>query len=161
RLLEALPDLPPDERRAAGELALGWQAPDWPTAQRQHVLDTVLAVLDDPAFAAAFVPGAQAEVSIAGRAGPGAPPLVGQIDRLAVTDDEVLIVDYKSDRVVPESAEAVPHGYLAQLAAYRDLARRIWPDRTVRAALLWTSGPTLMALPDGLMDAHAGPDRDA
>ena len=45
--------------------------------------------------------------------------------------------------------------YLAQLAAYRAVLRRIYPDRPVRCALLWTDGPRLMPLDDGLLDRHA------
>ena len=31
--------------------------------------------------------------------------------------------------------------------------RRLYPDRAVEAALVWTDGPKLMAVPQGLMDA--------
>ena len=156
RLLEALPEIAPQDRRTAGERALAVLAPDWPEETRAGYLAEVLAILDDPAFASVFAPGAQAEVNIAGRQAPGGAPLIGQIDRLAVTDHDILIVDYKTDRTVPETPDDVPAAYLAQLAAYGALAARIWPDRPVRAALLWTAAPRLMPLPRDLLERHGG-----
>ena len=43
----------------------------------------------------------------------------GQIDRLAVTDDAVLIADFKTNRPPPKTAEETPALYLAQMALYR------------------------------------------
>ena len=76
----------------------------------------------------------------------------GQIDRLAVTDGGVLIVDYKSNRPPPATAERTSPTYLRQMAAYRALLRRIYPGVPVRCALLWTETPRLMPLPDALLD---------
>ena len=58
-----------------------------------------------------FAPGSRAEVPIVGRiARAGAPPVAvsGQVDRLAVTRDSVLIADYKTDRAVPDGLDEVP-----------------------------------------------------
>jgi ATP-dependent helicase/nuclease subunit A len=85
----------------------------------------------------------------------GGRPIVGQIDRMAVTAESVLIVDYKSGRAPPATAAATPVAYLRQLAAYRALLRAIYPDRAVHPALLWTEGPRLDRLPDELLDRHA------
>ncbi|MDZ7711755.1 MAG: PD-(D/E)XK nuclease family protein [Rhodovibrio sp.] len=72
----------------------------------------------------------------------------GQIDRLAVTEEAVVIVDYKTNRPPPETPEQVPQVYRAQLATYRRLVQRIWPDRRVETWLLWTDGPRLMQITD-------------
>lgn len=154
RLLEALPGIAPGNRRAAGERALALLAADWPEDQRTAALGEVLAILDNPDFAPVFAPGSLAEAGVAGRLSPAAPSLSGQIDRIRVTDTEVLIVDYKTDRAVPAGPEAVPPAYLAQLSAYAALAQAIWPGRRVRAALLWTAAPRLMELPAGVLATH-------
>ncbi len=78
--------------------------------------------------------------------------LAGQIDRLVVSDEAVLVVDYKTNRPAPSDPEAVPVAYLRQMAAYRALLRTLWPTRKVRCALLWTDGPHLMPLADSLLD---------
>ena len=80
--------------------------------------------------------------------------IAGQVDRLAVTESEVVIVDYKTNRPVPLRPRDAPLAYLKQMSAYRALLRRIYPNRDIRCVLLWTAGPKLMALPGPLLDAH-------
>jgi ATP-dependent helicase/nuclease subunit A len=58
----------------------------------------------------------------------------------------VLIVDYKSNAVVPDGPETVPEGILRQLGAYAHLVGQIYPDRRVETAVLWTRTPALMPL---------------
>jgi len=77
------------------------------------------------------------------------------VDRLAVTAATVTVVDYKTNRPVPKRARDAPPAYLKQMAAYRALLERIYPDRAVRCVLLWTAGPEIMPLPDSLLDAYA------
>lgn len=146
RLLEGLPDIPEPERAAAAGRALRVLAPDWTQATRDEVARDVLAILADPVFAPVFAPGGRAEVAIAGPGGPDGARMIGQVDRLLVGPDEVLIVDYKTDRAVPNGPEDVPEAYRAQLGAYRALSASLWPGRRVRTALLWTSAPRLMEI---------------
>jgi ATP-dependent helicase/nuclease subunit A len=110
-------------------------------------------VLEDAAFAPLFAPGSRAEVPLVGRLGEQV--IAGQIDRLAVTEREVLIVDYKTNRPPPRDPAGVPRVYLRQLAAYCGLLRAIYPGRTVRAALLWTDGPRLMPIAATLLEGQA------
>jgi len=105
-------------------------------------------------FAPLFAPGSQAEVPLVGRL--GTTVVSGQIDRLAVSADRVLILDYKTNRPPPARVEDVAPAYLRQLATYRALVRRIYPTHIVEAALLWTDGPALMTVPVALLDEHSG-----
>ena len=73
------------------------------------------------------------------------------MDRLAVTGDTVLIADYKTDRIVPDRLDEVAP-YVTQLALYRAVLARVFPGKTVRAALLFTDGPKLMEVPAAVMD---------
>ena len=59
----------------------------------------------------------------------------GQIDRLVVLPDRVLIVDYKTLRPPPADPESVPPAYLRQLAAYRAAVQAIYPGHAVDAAI--------------------------
>jgi ATP-dependent helicase/nuclease subunit A len=77
--------------------------------------------------------------------------IFGQVDRLAVTAREVLLIDYKTNRTPPATSAEVPAAYLRQMAAYRALLQAIYPTRAVRCALLWTEGPRLMALDDAAL----------
>jgi ATP-dependent helicase/nuclease subunit A len=150
RLLQSLPDIAPAGRKDAAQLYLDRAAADFPAAERAEILRQVLTILNDLIFAEAFVPGSRAEVPIVGRiAHAGAPAIAvsGQVDRLTVTHDAVLIVDYKSDRTVPPGLAAVPAKYKAQAALYAAVLTRIYPEKTIRAALLFTEGPRVIEVP--------------
>jgi ATP-dependent helicase/nuclease subunit A len=76
----------------------------------------------------------------------------GQVDRLAVTADAVLIADFKTNRPAPRRLEDVPPAYICQLALYRSALLQLYPDKTVRAALIWTEIPDLMEIPAATME---------
>jgi ATP-dependent helicase/nuclease subunit A len=80
--------------------------------------------------------------------------LSGQIDRIAVTASEVMIVDYKTNRPPPVDVIKVAPAYLFQLAAYVLALREIYPGKLVRCALLWTDGPRLMEIPAAMVDDY-------
>jgi ATP-dependent helicase/nuclease subunit A len=154
RLMQALPDIPAERRQDAAERYLANAATDFVPAERAAVARQVLAILDDKNFAQIFAPGSRAEVPIVGRiasAGRDPIPVAGQVDRLAVSGDTVLIADYKTDRIVPDRLDEVPP-YVTQLALYRAVLAQVFPGKTVRAALLFTDGPKLMEVPAAIMD---------
>ena len=152
-LLETLPDLPPDSRPAAAARHLSAPAHGLSPAQQSEILDEVMAVLRASELAAVFGPEGRAEVPIVARI--GSQILSGQIDRLHVGARVVTVVDYKTNRPPPTRPADVAPGYLAQMAAYRQAVRGLYPGREVRCALLWTDGPHWMVLPDAMLDAHA------
>ena len=81
----------------------------------------------------------------------------GVIDRLAVSESRVLIVDYKTNRPPPHYIGRVPDTYVAQLALYRQLLEPLYPGKIVEAALLFTEGPYLIDIPANAMrDALVG-----
>ncbi len=154
KLLEILPDVAADRRADVARKYLAAQD-GIDEALVEHIYNEVFAVLDDARFADLFAPGSRAEVSLAGSASglPRGVYLNAQIDRLAVSEKTVWIVDYKSNRPPPKDPKDVAQIYIAQMAAYRALARDIYPKKTVRCALLWTDSPHLMELPQGLLDS--------
>ena len=156
-LMQTLPELPADVRRDAAKSYIARPAHGFDTAAQTALCDEVMAVLEDPDFAAVFGPGSRAEVPVTGsidtRDGPRV--ISGQIDRLVLTADELLIVDFKTNRPPPSRPEDVAPLYLKQMATYRAALRQIFPDLPVRAFLLWTDGPKCMELPDELMAAEA------
>src|SRR5262249_2478068 len=116
----------------------------------------VLSVLSHPAFAGMFEAGTRAEVPIVGRLprdGRASLTVSGQVDRLAVTPAEGLIAGYKTGRAAPRAPTGVPQADVTQLALYRAVLRRIYPDRVVRAALVWTAVPELMEVPKASLEA--------
>ncbi|NQV83686.1 MAG: double-strand break repair helicase AddA [Rhodospirillales bacterium] len=152
RLLQSLPDLPPQDREAAGRTFLRRPSLDLPEETQSEILTETLAVMNHPDHADLFGPGSLAEVPVTGVL--GATVLSGQIDRVLIAENAVTVIDFKTNRPPPEAEDAVAIVYLRQMAAYRELLRGIYPDRPVRALLLWTIGPRIMVLSDEILDAH-------
>jgi ATP-dependent helicase/nuclease subunit A len=155
RLLQSLPDIEPARRQAAAHSFLARAAAAFSVDERNRFVGHALAIFADPRFAELFAPGSRAEVPIVGRLGRpcGSEILVsGQIDRLAITPHAVLIADYKTNRDPPTNVDAAPPAYVGQLALYRAVLSKIYPDRPIRAALVWTELPDLMELPADMLD---------
>jgi ATP-dependent helicase/nuclease subunit A len=156
RLLQSLPDIAAERRR---EAALGFMvrnASDWTETDRARLADKALALIAEPSFAPVFGAGSRAEVAIVGRLerSGGPPALVsGQIDRLVVTPDEVLIVDFKTNQVAPKSATEAPAAYVRQLALYRAVLASLYPQKPIRAVLLWTETLEYMEISAPALDA--------
>ena len=150
KLLQLLPDLPREAREDAVERYLA--TIDLDPAEAGRLRRQAAAVLDHPELADAFAPGSRAEQAICGVVGGLA--IAGQIDRLAVTPERVILVDYKTNRRPPRIAAETPVAYLRQMAAYRELLGQIFPGRPVEAALVWTETGEVARLEPGLLDAH-------
>jgi ATP-dependent exoDNAse (exonuclease V) beta subunit (contains helicase and exonuclease domains) len=99
-------------------------------------------------------PGSRAEAPIVGELESGL-ALSGQIDRLLVTADEVLLVDFKTNRPAPRTPAETPEPYLRQMAAYRQALGKIYPDKSIRSALVWTEGPGSWSSPRPSWGIHA------
>jgi ATP-dependent helicase/nuclease subunit A len=154
RLLQILPDLQP-HARALGAGRLLAKERDLSDDQRAEMADAALGVLNDPRFAEVFGDGSRAEAAVAGSA-PGLPArlaISGRVDRMVVTPDRVLVVDFKSNRPSPDRIEEADEAYLAQMAIYVAVLRAVFPGRRVEAALVWTDGPKLMPVPENLIEA--------
>lgn len=150
RLLERLPDVEPARRvEAAGRLLS--RERDLDDAQRAEMIEAAFRVLDDARFAPVFGPGSRAETALTGRIGDV--QVSGRMDRLVVTPDRVLVVDYKTNRPAPERVEDADPAHVRQLAIYVSILRQLYPDRPVEAALVWTDGPRLMSVPAERMEA--------
>jgi ATP-dependent helicase/nuclease subunit A len=155
RLVQSLPDIPPERRRKAAQAYLSRRGKDLPAEDRARLAEQVMLVLEDPRFTELYGPGSRAEVPVIGRLiiGEKTVRVSGQIDRLAVTPDTVLIADFKTNRPAPRRIDDVPPVYIRQLALYRAVLAKLYPDKTIRAALVWTEVPDLMELSAELMDA--------
>jgi ATP-dependent helicase/nuclease subunit A len=144
QLLERLPGIAPDARAAAADRWLERSAGLPDAALRSEIVEQVCAVLSNPAFAALFGPGSLGEAPLAA-ALPDGRVIAGTVDRLLVEDTRVSVIDFKTGRV-PASEDAIPDAHRAQMQAYADALRVIFPGRKLRSALLYTGGPMLYEL---------------
>jgi ATP-dependent helicase/nuclease subunit A len=151
-LFERLPDLAPEARAGAADLWLAQSAGVADPAMRAALAGDALAVIEDPRFAALFSAAALAEAPIA--AVVGGDVIAGTVDRLLVTDDTVTVIDFKTGRRAPVTLDRVPRHHLDQMGAYAAALAAIFPGRAIESALLYTAGPTLIALPPALLADH-------
>lgn len=155
-LLQMLPDIAPERREAvAAALAISRGAA-LPQPRREAIITEALTLLADPALAAPFGPGSLAEVPITGLLAWGAGerrPVSGQIDRLAIMPEEVIIADFKTTARPPRDLAAIAPTTLAQLAVYRALVGQIYPGRRVRALLVYTATLTRLEPEAAVLDA--------
>ena len=151
-LLARLPEVASEDRARVAHrfLVARGAAPD----EAEALVVQTLGILESPEFAEAFVPNSRAEAGVVAELPElgAAVRINGRIDRLAVTHDTVLVVDFKSDRDPPQHAADVAPVYLTQMALYRAALKKIFPEKLVRCALIWTETPLLMPLPGALLD---------
>jgi ATP-dependent helicase/nuclease subunit A len=152
RLLQSLPDLPPDDRENAINRYLSRPAVSLGDEENAQIAAEVLALLSDPALASLFGPGSRAEVPLTGLV--DGHVVSGQIDRLVVDNHSVSIVDYKPNRPPPLEEAGVAPLYAAQMALYRALLHKIYPGREVNCSLLWTSEARIMQLSGAFLDVN-------
>ena len=153
RLLESAPDLAPRDRPGAISAYLARSCHGLSDDEQADILTETLGVLNDEKFADLFGPGSIAEVPVCGIV--DGRVISGRIDRLLVSDDEIRIVDYKTNRPPPASIDGVAEAYIRQMATYRQLLGEIYPNRRITCILAWTHGPgnapRLMTLPEALL----------
>ena len=152
-LFERLPGVAPDARAGAADRWLLDTGGLADAAVRADIVAAVLAVLDSPDLAEMFGPETLAEAPLTAVVGDGL-VVAGTVDRLLVTADRVRVVDFKTGRRAPATPDEVPRFHLRQMAAYVAALQVLFPGRTVEAALLYTTGPTLFTLPPALLAAH-------
>ena len=162
-LLQTLPDTPRSQWRAR---AADWLSKDTQFTALEHagMIDDALGVLDNPEFEPIFTPEGRAEAPIVGgneHELPKGMRINGRVDRLVVTQDYVLIIDFKTDRPAPARVEDVGQVYTTQMAAYRAVLMAAYPERPVRCAIVWTDGPRMMELISTHMDQALQELRDA
>ena len=152
-LLQYLPALPVAARQGAAARHLAQAGLGLDADAAAATLREVFAVIDHPALAPLFGPDSRAEVPLTGLV--GGRVIAGVVDRLVVLADRVLVADYKTNRLPPEDAAAIPVLYLRQMVAYRAVLRGAFPGRAVECALVWTIGAQVMPLAAATLDGHA------
>jgi len=142
QLLQYLPEIPPEQRAHIAKDFIARQLPDVSNDARQQIEDDVLTLLEDKRLQPLFAPSSRAEVSLSGmvKIGGQSRPVCGQIDRLAVFDNEIVLADFKTGRP-PNDEQSIPKSYWLQMALYRHLLLDIYPQRPISALLIYTHTP--------------------
>jgi ATP-dependent helicase/nuclease subunit A len=148
RILQNLPGLPEDQRTAHIEAAVR-RAGANPSLAAQ-----LIELIAHPVLAEVLSAEGHSEALLIVESQGGGTER-RRLDRLVITPAGIMVADYKTDREVPETAEACSPDYLMQLAVYRDALRLAQPGKPLSFCLIWTEGPKLMQVPDALLDRMA------
>lgn len=144
KLLQFLPDIPPQERHQKISLFLKQKAPELNIEEAEKICKEVLSLLDNPSFGSVFGPSSKAEVPLMGE--DSGKIISGQIDRLVIEPDRVIIVDFKTNRYPAKTINDVPKTYITQLRAYRTLLQKIYPEKEIKTYILWTNNANMMEI---------------
>jgi ATP-dependent helicase/nuclease subunit A len=157
-LLQYLPELPPERRSAAGAAYLA-REPGLTASQRNEMLQAAMGVVCDADFSELFGPGGRAEAVVIGTSARFPPRMVinGRVDRLVVTRQRVLVIDFKTDQPAPGDVSDVAESYITQMAAYAAVLETAFPGREIVALLCWTDGPKMMRIPPALLSESLKP----
>ncbi len=153
-LLQYLPAVATDKHESAAAHFLEKRAEGLPDERRRDLVRQALRVITDPLLEPVFGPQGRAEVTIAGRIprrSGGHVEIAGRIDRLSETGADVLIVDFKSGR--PGRDGKIPPHYMTQMALYRAALAPLFPEKQIRALIVWTSGPDVVELSEASLEA--------
>ena len=144
QLLERLPVVSPEARAAVAGRWLERYADSSDQAIRKEIVNQVCGILSDPRFAPLFGPNSLGEAPLTATV-PDGRVIAGTVDRLLVEEARVSVIDFKTGRV-PSSEAEIAKTHRAQMTAYVQALRVIFPGREVTAALLYTAGPKLFEL---------------
>ncbi len=151
-LLEHLPGVAKGQRLSVAQRLLVGDCNPTSTSELMSVLAETNQVLDNPDLGFIFAHDVLAEVGVTAEL----PELDGSridgvIDRLVISEESVLAVDFKTNSVVPELREATPIGVLRQLGAYAAALGQIYPDKEIMVSVLWTANGKLVTIPHDIV----------
>lgn len=142
-LFERLPGVEPSKRPA---LAIKWlKRAGVEGAPADEIVSAACSIIEAPAYADLFAPDALAEAPIAATL-PDGRVIAGTVDRLCIGEELVRVIDFKTSRNAPSEIADIPPAHRAQMAAYAEALKVIFPGRAIEASLLYTSGPKLITL---------------
>jgi ATP-dependent helicase/nuclease subunit A len=144
QLLERLPAVEESARAVAANRWLARSAGVSDEAMRAEIVSQVCGILSDPRFSALFGSGSLGEAPLAATL-PDGRVIAGTVDRLRVEDDRISVIDFKTGKVPATDAD-IPNAHGAQMTAYAEALRVIFPGKRISAALLYTAGPKLIEL---------------
>lgn len=151
KLLQYLPELSSNNREEKAKEFLDKYKNEITQSEYDDIYNSVFAVLNNPTISHMFGEGSKAEVPVVGVVDNFV--ISGRIDRILITENEVLIIDYKTNSNVPKSQNDVHINYLKQMKAYKNALQEIYLDKKIKCILIWTNNSKVMWLDDEVLQA--------
>ena len=141
RLLEILPGLDDEaQTRAAGRIIAPLVPQEFSQSEANAAIAEAQNLMQSDALNPIFSKHGRAEVPITGEV--NGQNFQGIIDRLVIEEERITIIDFKSGKP-PENNADIPESYQQQMEIYSQIIRQIWPERSVRAALVFTENASI------------------
>lgn len=112
---------------------------DFNIQDKDIIISKVLNILSNPEFAFMFSDNSFNEIELITK------DANLRLDKLVIEDDEVWIIDYKTDIIVP-TYDMVHSSYKKQLNTYRDAITPIYSGKKIKTAILWFETSELMEI---------------
>ncbi|MGJ0393389.1 MAG: double-strand break repair helicase AddA [Methylocystis sp.] len=146
-LLQHLPDCPSERREEAAKRFLQIRGAALDGEAHAQIVDAALSIIADPRLVQLFGPQSAAEVDVVSSLDNGH-VVSGRIDRLAETEDALLVADFKTGR----PREALDAAQLRQLALYRAALAPLYPQKTARCFIVWTQNASILEADAAALD---------
>jgi ATP-dependent helicase/nuclease subunit A len=137
KLLEILPETKRENREEIIEYYTKNFTNEFSPEEIESIKIKISEVLKQENLKEFFGPNSKSEVPIIGKI--NGQVVSGQIDRLIINNNEIIIIDYKTSDFVPKSHTEIPENYIKQMKLYKELIKKIYSDRIIKAFLLWTA----------------------
>ncbi|MBQ5546975.1 MAG: double-strand break repair helicase AddA [Acetobacter sp.] len=152
-LLQFLPNLPIDQQEGVARQYLERPIHGFDHDTARSLAKNLISVIRMPELAPLFTQKGKAEQPLAGIV--NGRVIVGQVDRLCILPDRVIVCDFKTGRHIPRDVYKTPVDYLRQMAAYRTLLQQLWPHKTIDCVLVWVDEPRADILPETLLETYS------
>lgn len=140
KLLQYISKIDNKNKESAAILFLQKELPEFSEKEHANICKEILSLCEK--HKNIFSKNSYAEVPVIGEV--NGKIISSKIDRLVVSDDKVIIVDYKTNRPAAKTIDEVPYIYINQLNTYKELVKRIYPDKQIETFLLWTNTCNMM-----------------
>ncbi len=144
KLLQFLPSNKSTDKKILIDRFLNHHGLSFSQTEKEKIKNEVINLISNKNLAPLFSQNSQAEVSLMGQIDDVI--ISGQIDRLVITKDKVMIIDYKTNRPAAQKIEDVPNTYIKQMQAYRKLVSKLYPTKKIETYILWTNTTTVMKI---------------
>ncbi len=152
-LLEHLSKIEPHIREKVAQKALNILLPDH-KEKHKEIISKALKIISNPKFQFIFADNSRAEVPFFVNGTKNKKPIsiVGRLDRIIINNDRVWIIDFKTDENIAKNITQLAKPYMVQMALYAAVGRRLFANKKINIAILWTKDETLLEIPENILE---------
>lgn len=158
QLLQYLPDCSADKRYQIAQSWLTQFKNKYTYHEIEKIIHQVMNIMNVPELKSLFDNQSLSEQPLTGVV--NGVVVMGQIDRMRILSDKILLCDFKSGRKIPKTVDQVPLIYLKQMAAYWILLKEIYPAHIIKPFIIWTDEAKVMFLPLELLSQYIPSKKD-